>query len=123
MKFDCEYYIGTGPCAPMCTNPLYETGSGIANAYCNTCRYRMERLEAENAKMRERIYELEMEGSDHFTSRHMRRMRAALLRTRTPNCGSWSTTCCKDEERGHNDELTFYEHVERANELGEEFRG
>lgn len=52
MKFNCEYYIGTGPCAPMCTNPLYETGSGIANAYCNTCRYRMERLEAENAKMR-----------------------------------------------------------------------
>ena len=24
----------------------------------------------------------------------------------------------EDEERGHNDELTFYEHVERANELG-----
>ena len=24
----------------------------------------------------------------------------------------------QDEERGHNDELTFDEHVERANELG-----
>lgn len=23
-----------------------------------------------------------------------------------------------DEERGHNDDLTFYEHVKRANELG-----
>jgi hypothetical protein len=29
----------------------------------------------------------------------------------------------QDEERGHNDELTFDEHVERANELGVEFRG
>lgn len=28
-----------------------------------------------------------------------------------------------DEERGHNDELTFDEHVKRANELGVEFRG
>jgi len=28
-----------------------------------------------------------------------------------------------DEERGHNDELTFDEHVERANELGVEFYG
>lgn len=24
----------------------------------------------------------------------------------------------EDEERGHNDDLTFYEHVKRANELG-----
>ena len=28
----------------------------------------------------------------------------------------------EDEERGHNDESTFDEHVERANELGVEFR-
>ena len=29
----------------------------------------------------------------------------------------------EDEERGHNDDSTFYEHVERVNELGVEFRG
>ena len=28
----------------------------------------------------------------------------------------------EDEERGHNDDLTFYEHVKRANELGIEWK-
>lgn len=28
----------------------------------------------------------------------------------------------EDEERGHNDDLTFYEHVKRANELGVEWK-
>ena len=44
---------------------------------------RASELEAENAKLRELVYDM-----------------------------------LQDEERGHNDELTFGEHVERANELG-----
>lgn len=47
-----------------------------------------EKLEAENAKLRELIFDMLV-----------------------------------DEERGHNDDGTFYEHVERANELGVGFRG
>lgn len=46
----------------------------------------IEHLEAENAKLRELVYDMLV-----------------------------------DEERGHNDDLTFDEHVERANELGVKF--
>ena len=49
----CKYLIDISPYDPLCDHPCRLYGGGAVEAECETCQYRIEDLEVENAKLRE----------------------------------------------------------------------
>ena len=49
----CKYLIDISPYDPLCDHPCRLYGGGAVEAECETCQFRIEDLEAENAKLRE----------------------------------------------------------------------
>ena len=54
----CKYLIDISPYDPLCDHPCRLYGGGAVEAECETCQYRIEDLEAENAKLRELCAEM-----------------------------------------------------------------
>ena len=54
----CKYLIDISPYDPLCDHPCRLYGGGAVEAECETCQYRIEDLEAENAKLREQMERL-----------------------------------------------------------------
>ena len=54
----CEYLIDISPYDPLCEHPCRLYGGGAVEAECETCQFRMEDLERENAKLRKACSEL-----------------------------------------------------------------
>lgn len=51
----CKHLIDISPYDPLCDHPCRLYGGGAVEAECETCQYRIEDLEAENAKLREEL--------------------------------------------------------------------
>lgn len=54
----CKYLIDISPYDPLCDHPCRLYGGGAVEAECETCQYRIEDLERENAKLRELVSDL-----------------------------------------------------------------
>lgn len=48
----CKYLIDISPYDPLCDHPCRLYGGGAVEAECETCQFRIEDLERENAKLR-----------------------------------------------------------------------
>lgn len=51
----CKYLIDISPYDPLCDHPCRLYGGGAVEAECETCQYRIEDLEAENAKLQDEL--------------------------------------------------------------------
>ena len=54
----CKYLIDISPYDPLCDHPCRLYGGGAVEAECETCQYRIEDLERENAKLRKLCAEM-----------------------------------------------------------------
>lgn len=54
----CKYLIDISPYDPLCDHPCRLYGGGAVEAECETCQFRIEDLERENAKLRKLCAEM-----------------------------------------------------------------
>ena len=54
----CKHLIDISPYDPLCDHPCRLYGGGAVEAECETCQYRIEDLERENAKLRKLCAEM-----------------------------------------------------------------
>ena len=54
----CQYLIDISPYDPLCDHPCRLYGGGAVEAECETCQFRIEDLERENAKLRKLCAEM-----------------------------------------------------------------
>lgn len=54
----CKYLIDISPYDPLCDHPCRLYGGGTVEAECETCQFRIEDLERENAKLRKLCAEM-----------------------------------------------------------------